>query len=276
MKQSDHEGAGTHEANGAIDFEHADFGEAEVRTTGSLSCSICEAPISDTYFTRDGALVCARCEGPARAAGPGGSRAGRFFRAMAVGTVAAALASGMWMAVTMLTGYEIGLIAVAVGWIVGVAVQVGNRGVGGRPYQCLAVFLAYSAIVMTYVPFVADELQGGMMKGEESIEEQALAAEGAAEPSPYPTEPGELSVTSEEGVASTALGDEEQISEEVATLAAWVFAVPLAYLVPFLSGFENIIGILIIGFALYQAWKMTARKKIRWSGPFQVGSGPSV
>ena len=53
---------------------------------------------------------------------------------------------------------------------------------------------------------------------------------------------------------------------------AWLIAVP------FLAGFENAIGILIIGFALYQAWTMTQKREVAWGGPFQVGSaaGPGA
>ena len=53
-------------------------------------------------------------------------------------------------------------------------------------------------------------------------------------------------------------------------LAAWIAAIPLAYMVPFLMGFENIIGILIIGFALWQAFRMNARSKIELQGPFRL------
>lgn len=59
---------------------------------------------------------------------------------------------------------------------------------------------------------------------------------------------------------------------EDAKATAWLIAIPFAYAVPFLAGFENAIGILIIGFALYQAWRMSGKRTIQWAGPFQVGS----
>ena len=52
-----------------------------------------------------------------------------------------------------------------------------------------------------------------------------------------------------------------------------------ALAVPFLGGFENIIGIIIILIALWQAWRMNARPKIEWSGPHRVaveGAVPAV
>ncbi len=46
----------------------------------------------------------------------------------------------------------------------------------------------------------------------------------------------------------------------------------LAVMAPFVAGFRNIIGLLIIGFALYQAWIMNRRARLTFSGPYKVGS----
>jgi hypothetical protein len=214
-----------------MNFERADYNFRESdgafsqnprSGSANAACSVCQSPVFDAYFTRNGDLVCTRCEAPVRAVGPSGSAVTRFSGAGAIGIVAAAIASALWMLVTELTGYEIGLMAIAVGWIIGVAVNTGSRGVGGLPYQLLAVFLSYSAIVATYVPMLARQFQQG--------------PEAIAEP-----------------------------------IAAWLFAIPVAYAMPFLSGFENIIGVFIIGFGLWQAWTLTARVEAVWDGPFRVG-----
>lgn len=53
-----------------------------------------------------------------------------------------------------------------------------------------------------------------------------------------------------------------------------IAAALLALAAPFLGGFENIIGLLIIGFGLYQAWQMNKHVELRFNGPFRVGSAP--
>jgi len=56
-----------------------------------------------------------------------------------------------------------------------------------------------------------------------------------------------------------------------------VALVKLAYAVPIIIGTNNIIGLVIIGFALLQAWRLNKKLQLPISGPFQVsGSGPSV
>jgi hypothetical protein len=47
-----------------------------------------------------------------------------------------------------------------------------------------------------------------------------------------------------------------------------LFAVAMA--APFLAGFENIIGLVIIAFGLYQAWKMNKRNPVVITGPFKL------
>jgi hypothetical protein len=251
-----------------LDFERADFGDgASGAAPGQIGCSLCQNPIADRYFTRNGAFVCAACEGPSRLARPPGSAFSRFLGALLAGGLAAAVASAIWLLVTELTGYEIGLIAIAVGWIVGVAVMFGNRGVGGLPYQLLALFLTYSAIVMTYVPAVAHEFET-QWAAEDSKEE----AEARAQPDfdevaiDGRVEPSEFSAPRGAGLADP---------EDSAALA-WILAIPIAYAVPFLAGFENSIGILIIGFGLYQAFTLTTRREIAWAGPFEVGRDSSA
>ncbi len=49
-----------------------------------------------------------------------------------------------------------------------------------------------------------------------------------------------------------------------------LFAFALA--APVLGGFQNILGMIIIGIALWQAWKMNRRVDVTFTGPFQAGA----
>src|SRR5207248_894584 len=50
------------------------------------------------------------------------------------------------------TGYELGLIAIVVGLLVGGAVRKASHGRGGAVYQTIAIFMTYAAIVFNYTP----------------------------------------------------------------------------------------------------------------------------
>jgi hypothetical protein len=46
----------------------------------------------------------------------------------------------------------------------------------------------------------------------------------------------------------------------------------IAFITPVLAGFENIISLLIIAFALWEAWKINKRPQFDTAGPFALGA----
>jgi len=168
------------------------------------------------------------------------------------------------------------------------AVHIGARRVGGVAYQLLAVFLTYSAVVMTYVPMIANQImanEGLQQEAQAGLSDEAqtfLPDDSQTAPSgDSPTTLSNDSQTAlsndwaEDDGANSASSASENVEAPVTRpgmdeLAAWVAAIPIAYMLPFLMGFENAIGILIIGFALWQAFRMNARAKIELQGPFRL------
>ena len=82
------------------------------------------------------------------------------------------------------------------------------------------------------------------------------------------------------GAAVAALGGLILLNETLSAPAWLAVAVVLIGLValatPFLAGIGNIIGILIIGFAVYAAWQMNAQQPYVVEGPFRVGETEST
>jgi hypothetical protein len=58
----------------------------------------------------------------------------------------------------------------------------------------------------------------------------------------------------------------------VVAVSAFAFSLAL----PFLAGAKNIIGLLIIGFALWEAWKFTRRRVLPITGPYRIGAMPPM
>lgn len=53
--------------------------------------------------------------------------------------------------------------------------------------------------------------------------------------------------------------------------AGYVLLVPFSFAVPFISAASgNVLGLLIVGFGLYEAWKFNRRPKIAITGPFEI------
>ncbi len=132
----------------------------------------------------------------------------------------------VWFAIRRFAHLQIGLVAIAVGYMIGKAVRKGSGGRGGRGYQVLAVVLTYCCIAANYMPDVLE-----------------------------------------------ALMDSAHNSTAPAELIVFAFGYSLA--LPFLSGAQNFIGLLIIGFALWQAWKLTARRRLPITGPYFIAQPDS-
>jgi hypothetical protein len=238
------------------------FDTAEVagESSGPLMCHACRRHLYDVYFEVGAQPTCEMCRYEIESERSRGSGPGRFVRALLAGGLAGLVGAGLYYAVLALTGYEVGLVAIVVGVLVGLGVRWGSRGRGGRAYQLLAVALTYVAIVSTYVPFIFEEIR------KMEVSESATAT---------PTADATVGAPAETAVVPVAAGESTGPVEEEITAGGAVVALALFGLfvlaLPFLGGIQNILGILIIGFGLYQAWQINRAHPLAIEGPFQVG-----
>ncbi len=230
-------------------FQQPQFDRAEFENLpdGAL-CAECRVPLSGYYYDANGATVCERCKCDIQARFTAGSSGGRVVRALGAGLGAAFVGSLVYFLVSAVTGYEFGLIAIAVGWGVGMAVRWGSNGRGGKAYQVLAVALTYLAIVSTYIPPIVQEI----LKPE-AVEEDAAN-------------------TSDVDADFSAVADPEEPATMRDLFLGSVFLIALAAAAPFLAGVENIIGLVIIGIGLWEAWKLNRFQEFRVTGPHTIAS----
>ena len=260
-----------------LQFERAEY---EGERPASPACGACGQAIWNVYYAVNGQMLCERCKSDLDLQKGQGSRVGRFARASLYGLGAGAVGAGIWYGVRAATGYEMGLIAIVVGLMVGGAVRKGSNGRGGWHYQALAMFLTYASIVSTYVPEVVSSL--GQM-AENPSDATASPAPLAGSPPAAPARPSEPLANAAAGQpsapASATSGPDpsgiQQLGLGQALFAVGVFLLVVAVIAlaaPFLGGFQNIIGIVIIGIALYEAWKMNRPQPLEVSGPHRVGA----
>ena len=252
-----------------MQFDRAEF--AGSGSSPSLECAACRQPVFGSYYTANGRLLCERCKTDLELQLDQGSRLGRFLRATAYGGVAAALGAAVWYAVRAVTGYEIGLIAIVVGLAVGTAVRKGSNNRGGWRYQALAMFLTYGSIVSTYVPEIVSTLFK-QAKGDASASAPARSAPAT---SPDPASPAPADAPAPAGKAVPGRAGAPHLNPALAILVLVLVVGAIAFAAPFLGGARNIMGILIIGIALYEAWKINRKLPLAISGPHRVGTAPS-
>ena len=69
---------------------------------------------------------------------------------------------------------------------------------------------------------------------------------------------------------AAAATHEEPASQGYGSVASLVLAIP------FLAGAENIIGLIIIGIGLYEAWKFNRKPQISITGPHAIAAVQAV
>lgn len=246
----------------ALQFDRAELEEApEARQ--APACDFCRTPLHSSYFDVNGRMACESCRFKIEEQFKKGPGMAGFLRAAGAGLVAAIAGSGIYYAVRALTGYEVGLISILVGLMVGKAVRWGSQGRGGWVYQTLAMFLTYMAIVSTYIPLLVTEFQN-QMETKSAASPPGAASGSDAAPGATPSKSGQKPAADQASAVTFGEG-----------LLALVAIFALAAALPFLAGFENVIGLLIIAFGLWEAWKLNKRRNVEILGPLDLGAAPS-
>src|SRR4029450_6773668 len=81
-----------------------------------------------------------------------------FGLAALFGLGAAIAGAILYYAVIAITNFEIGIVAIAIGFMVGWAVRKGAGGRGGRRFQVLALVLTYWAVGLAYTPITFKQM----------------------------------------------------------------------------------------------------------------------
>ena len=277
-------------AAAGLQFDRVDVGAApapEVKVA-SLPCGNCGRSI-DEYFQVDGRSVCASCKDVAALASAPARGAGVYFKALLFGGVAALIGAAIYYGVIAITDFEIGLVALLIGFIVGAAVRTATDGRGGRRFQIMAVTLTYFAVGLAYAPlFIKGAMQSAQTDSSAVADTLTVAEDSAVGDSADISDSAEISLAGDTANAARVDSLLKQVSSPsgkatravLASLAAvsvggflMVFALPiLAVLMTMPSG---LISAMIIGIGMHQAWKMTAAQRHQISGPYRVGATPT-
>jgi hypothetical protein len=232
-------------------------------------CDACSRTIEIAYYAVGNKFICPNCKDQLAGPAPGKRP---LLRAFKYGSLAALAGSVVWGTIIHVTGYELGLIAIAIGYAVGIAVRKGSSGRGGRKFQILAVALTYLSITSSYVPMIVKQLvsppvaaasSGSKPSGVPDIGIPKLALkEPTAASSPHPAP------------AAPASAKRPPMGAFSALVLFFGIVWGIALCLPFLNGLSNAMGLLIIGFGLYEAFRLN--RAVAITGPYAVpkaGSG---
>src|SRR5688572_19346349 len=206
----------------------------------------CGRAVSDEYFDVNGQSVCDGCRTQLAQLAESPRGWGTFGKAGLFGFVAAVLGAILYYAVIAITNFEIGFVAIAIGFMVGWAIRKATANRGGRRFQVLALVLTYWSVGLAYTPLTFQELAKGGNKEQAQGATDATASAPAGSP-----EPADIS-----------------IPMMLAVLVGFSLALPVLAVFGSLPG--GLLSALIIGIGMRQAWQMTGAQHVQISGPYRI------
>jgi len=146
-----------------------------------------------------------------------------------------------------------------VGWLVGKAIMLGSKGIGGRRYQIAAVILTYAAVSIAAVP-IALSYRPKTKSQSESVQPQQQQQSNAD--------------------AENSQPDKTQPKPKLSFGAAILQLLVIGLASPFLElqdPFHGIIGLVILMVGIRIAWQITAgSRRANIQGPYENSSAASV
>lgn len=293
--------------SGDLNFDKVDAGE---QGPAQSTCALCQEPLTYQYFEVNQKVICPPCKDKYEEQMERSKGASRYIKAFLLGLPAGLVGAGIYYAIMALTGYEFGLIAILIGFMVGMAVRYGSNHRGGIGLQIMAALITYCSICSTYIPMIIQGLQeewdieevalpqtesfgdvgeerefdvGSMSKDEaDKLTSGVITDETLAEFDRYSPSGGvttldsiEQDPTAEDPIAVDAaqFNDQESLMADATPtqmILGYLVIFVIALAAPWLMGFANIMGWLIIGFGVYQAWIMNKYVPLEFKGPFDI------
>jgi hypothetical protein len=238
-------------AGDSLQFERAEFA-----SPSAFSCAFCKTPAAGEYYQINGKTACGRCRAQIDLALTGGSPPARMIRALGAGLAAAVAGFLVVWGFQTATGAQWALISILVGWMVGVAVRWGARARGGWFYQLIGVVLTYFAIASTYTPEILSEIRSRRADVSATVQ---------------PATPANTSDSTTADAAQPAPTKRTPKPKQVPFVFDLALAFAISLAAPFLAGFGNILGLIIIAVGLLQPWRLNKRVPIQITGPFNAG-----
>jgi hypothetical protein len=225
-------------------------------------CKFCNQALTDSYFRVNRVMACAACVEKVKLKIPKDNHAA-FTRALIFGVGGAILGLILYATFSIVTGWIIGYVALAVGWIVGKAMMTGSGGIGGRRYQIVAVILTYAAVSLAAIPIdIAQASKSNKAERPGQSQVRSNPGDGNSENSATPGLQGE-------GAPKRSL----VTGGALLTLAMIGLASPFLELQ---NPFEGMIGLVILLVGMQFAWKMTRGVSIQILGPFKTSAPPAA
>ena len=239
-----------------LQFDAADVGSAPP----AVSCAACKRAITGEYYQINNVITCARCKAQVETQlAAKGSRGGRLLKATGLGLLGGLAGAAVWYIVLAWAEWQIGIIAVLVGFLAGRGVRRGSGGRGGRRYQVLAVAITWFSVGAVFVPFAFK----GANQAVASRNDSAAVADSAPRAA---TPDSAISAATPVASAGATASAPKRMSLLMALGATAIFVLIL----PVVVVKADPLTVMFVAIALWEAWRQNRALQLAIRGPFQA------
>jgi hypothetical protein len=260
----------TAEASTELSFDKATYTGGDA----AVPCAHCSGALGEQYWQWQTRPVCATCRTRIEQTLVASQSRPAFLRAVLLGGLTA-LGCGIAYAVFVaLTDYQLALVTIGIAYLVAKVLRRCSSGIGGRKYQILAIVLTYIASAMGYAPGV---IKGAMDGAHESHASEAGKSASQAAPVSGAAAHAERESAGTQAQQAHSVGS--AFGALLTGLAMLFAGVALLFLVtlaaPILAATQAPLGLLIVAFGLFEAWKLTRGVPLAVEGPFRAAPAAS-
>lgn len=247
-------------------------------------CQFCSKPVGSEYYRVNNLIACTACAEQAKAGQPKDSHSA-YIKGLLFGCGAAVLGLILYATVSIVTGWNIGYVSLAVGWLVAKAMVKGSNGMGGRKYQIAAIALTYFAISLAAVPIMISQVWKERPAHAKQSQSAAQSSTSTGNDTSTGNEPGttdsapvavsqqsmDASAPVTQQPAGTPATEPAEPKAKMGLLVALGYLLMIGIASPFLelqSPLHGLIGLFILFIGLRIAFQMTAAKPLDVDGPY--------
>jgi hypothetical protein len=229
-----------------LQFETAEY----AHQADDRKCGQCNQQMMDRYYKLNGRRICSSCLESKKASASKSDV--NFYKALFFGFGAAFAGLILYSTFEIVTGWVIGYLSLAVGYIIAKAMLKGSGGVGSRKLQIAAALLTYGAVSLAAIPVSIHQFS--KEKGKAVVQAERKSKDESSAP-----------------VVSTKPAG----SKHPGLLSSLGILLFIGLASPFLElsgGFSGIIGLVILFVGINIAWKNTKGIELQILGPFTLNA----
>ena len=253
-----------------------------------MSCSECRAPMREKYFSINERPICAKCCPTFARRIKRTDGAGAIWRVGLQGALVALMGVVALAVVIKFLPFLRILVVIPIGYYIGKRMMRSLDGYSRRRYQYLAVTLTYLCFLIGFtIPAIGAErearhrraenrarMQGTLATESDAIRDELRSLNVQHGNSANPVS-GEGSRSEQQIAATPTKAVEDNTGRGPGVAFVLLLISPVLGMMQF-GLMASVIGVMALGYALYQAWKQTDGEGmvLDLNGPFRVGQGP--